>query len=68
MAKSKLIQANEAIAKSVIDGFSKIEQGVVAGYTQIEDRFVASYLTKEGETVPQAKSRLRQEQLRRRQN
>ena len=38
MAKSKLVQANEKIAKAVTEGFSKIENGVVAGYTKTEDR------------------------------
>lgn len=68
MAKSKLVQANEKIAKAVTEGFSKIENGVVAGYTKIEDRFVDAYLTKEGETVVEAKERLRQEQAQRRQS
>ena len=52
MAKSKLIEANQKIAKGVTEGFQKIEdavvggykkieQGVVDGYTKIEDKFVA---------------------------
>lgn len=72
MAKSKLVQANEKIAeavtegykkieKGVVDGYKKIEQGVVDGYTKIEDKFVDIYLTKEGETVEEAKARLKQE-------
>ena len=31
MAKSKLVQANEKIAESVVDGYKKIENGVVNG-------------------------------------
>lgn len=72
MAKSKIVQANEKIAeavtegykkieKGVVDGYKKIEQGVVAGYTKIEDKFVDNYLTKEGETVEEAKARLKKE-------
>ena len=61
MAKSKLIKANEKIAKAVTEGFSKIEQGVVDGYTKIEDKFVETYLTKDGETVSEAKERLQRE-------
>ena len=34
MAKSKLVQANEKIAESVVDGYKKIENGVVNGYKQ----------------------------------
>lgn len=70
MAKSKIIKANEKIAeavsdgykkieKGVVDGYKKIEQGVVYGYTKIEDKFVDTYLTKEGETVEEAKARLK---------
>lgn len=72
MAKSKIVKANEKIAeavtdgykkieKGVVDGFKKIEQGVVSGYTKIEDKFVDAYLTREGETVEEAKARLKNE-------
>lgn len=72
MAKSKIIKANEKIAeaviggyrkieKGVVDGYKKIEQGVVGGYTKIEDKFVDAYLTKDGETVEEAKERLKKE-------
>ena len=70
MAKSKIVKANEKIAeavtggykkieKGVTDGYKKIEQGVVDGYTKIEDKFVDAYLTKDGETVEEAKARLK---------
>lgn len=72
MAKSKIVQANEKIAqavtggykkieKGVVDGYKKIEQGVVSGYTKLEDRFVDAYLTKDGETMEEAKERLKKE-------
>lgn len=72
MAKSKIGKANEKIAeavtggykkieKNVVDGYKKIEQGVVGGYTKIEDKFVDAYLTKDGETVEEAKARLKKE-------
>lgn len=70
MAKSKTVKANEKIAeavtigykkveKGVVDGYKKIEKGVVGGYSKIEDKFVETYLTKDGETVEEAKARLR---------
>ena len=70
MAKSKIVKANEKIAEAVVDGYKKvekgvvggykkIEQGVVSGYTKIEDKFVDTYLTKDGETVEEAKERLK---------
>lgn len=72
MAKSKIVKANEKIAeaitvsykkveKGVVDGYKKIEQGVVSGYSKIEDKFVDAYLTKDGETVEEAKVRLKKE-------
>ncbi len=71
MAKSKIVKANEKIAEVVTDGYKKMEKGVVggykaiekgvtAGYTKIEDRFVDAYLTKDGETVEEAKARLKE--------
>ena len=72
MAKSKIVQANEKIAKAVtegykkietgvVGGYKKIEKGVVGGYTKIEDKFIDAYLTKDGETVEEAKARLKEE-------
>ena len=60
MARSKIVQANQKIAKAVTEGYKKIEKGVVGGYTQIEDKFIDAYLTKEGETVEEAKARLKE--------
>ena len=42
-----------------MEGYKKIEKGVVDGYTKIEDKFVDNYLTKDGETVEEAKKRLK---------
>lgn len=72
MAKSKFIEENKKIAetvsggykkieKGVVDGYKKIEKSVVKGYTGIEDKFVDAYLTKDGETVEEAKARLKKE-------
>ena len=59
MAKSKLVKANEKIAETVVGGYKKIENAVVDTYTKIEDKFVDAYLTKDGETVEEAKKRLK---------
>jgi len=72
MAKSKIVKVNEKIAeavtegykkieKGVTEGYKKIEKGVTEGYTKIEDKFVDAYLTKDGETVEEAKKRLKKE-------
>lgn len=65
MAQSKFVKANEEIAKKVTGAFEKIEGAVVSGYTKVEDAFVDRYLTKDGETVEEAKARLKQEQKQR---
>ena len=73
MAKSKLVKANEKIAggvttgfkkisDGVVDGYKNIENAVVEGYTKIEDKFLDAFLTKDGETVEEAKKRLKSEQ------
>ena len=36
-----------------------MEDTVVGGYKSIEDKFVENYLTKDGETVEEAKARLK---------
>ena len=62
MAKSKLVKANAVIADKVTKGFQKMSDAVVDGYTKIEDKFVDRYLTKDGESIEEAKKRLKQEQ------
>ena len=61
MAKSKLVKINNKIAESMNSGFHKISDTVVGTYTKIEDKFVDQYLTKEGETIEEAKKRLAKE-------
>ena len=73
MAKSKLAKANEKIAEGVVGGYKKVEEsvvgaykkmedGVVGGFHKISDKFVDSFLTKEGESVADAKQRLADQQ------
>lgn len=73
MAKSKLVKANQKIVDAVVGGYKKIERGVVGGYkklengavdgfTKISDSFVGQFLTKDGESVEEAKARLEAEQ------
>lgn len=61
MATSKIVKNVEKIEKSVGECYKKIENSVVDGYTKIEDKFVDAFLTKEGETVSEAKERLKKE-------
>ena len=73
MAQSEFVKANEEIARkvvgtfekiegAVVDGYKKVENAAVGGYTKVEDAFVGRYLTRDGETVEDAKARLKREQ------
>ncbi len=62
MAKSRLVKANEKIAEKVVGGYKKIEEGVVGGFNKISDSFVDQFLTKDGESIEEAKARLAEEQ------
>ncbi|MGN1014749.1 MAG: hypothetical protein ACI4PM_05275 [Butyricicoccus sp.] len=79
MAKSKLVKANEKNAEevvgsykkmeeSVVGGYKKIEEGAIGGFNKIADKFVDSFLTKEGESVEEARARLSAEQKERESN
>lgn len=72
MAKSKLVKGSRRIAEhvtdrfqkmsgSVVSGFNKMSDGVVRGYTRIENGFTDWFLTRDGESVEEAKQRLRRE-------
>lgn len=61
MAKSKLININKKIEDNVVSAFNKIETSVTNSYTKIENAFVDRYLTKDGESVENAKQRLKKE-------
>ena len=73
MSKSKFVEANKKIEEGVVSGYKKIEEevvgsykkieeGAVGGFNKIADKFVGSFLTKDGETVEEAKTRLAAEQ------
>lgn len=70
MATSNIVKKTETIEQGVTDtykkientvvcGYKKIEDTVTCGYTRIEDSFVERFLTKEGESVEEAKKRLK---------
>lgn len=59
---SKLKEANKRIEEKVVGGYKKIEETVVEGYKKVEDRFVDKFLKKDGETIEEAKTRVKKEQ------
>lgn len=60
MSKSKLVKIDEKIAEKVVGTYQMTEDIVVGSFTKIMDHFVERYLTKEGETVEEAKKRLKE--------
>lgn len=62
MAKSKLVKVSKKIGEGVVGSYKKIEDGAVGGFNKIADKFVDNYLTKEGESVEEARERLAAEQ------
>ena len=61
MAKSKIVKASDKITEKAVSGYKKIENSVVGSYEKIENAFVDRYLTKDGETVEEAKERLKKQ-------
>ena len=51
----------------IVDANKKIENAVVGGYKKVEDKFVDTFLKQDGETIEEAKARLKKEQEKRQQ-
>ena len=49
------------IEDGVVSGYKKIENGAVEGFGNITDKFVDQFLTKEGESVEDAKKRMEED-------
>ena len=56
---SKLKDVNKKIEETVVGGYKKVEECVVGGYKKVEDKFVNKFLKKDGETIEQAKERVK---------
>ncbi len=55
-----VVDTYQKIEDTVVDSYQKVEDTVVEAYRKVEDSFVGKFLTKDGETVEQAKERLGQ--------
>ena len=58
MIKSKLMEVNEKIAEKVVGEYKKIEEGAVEMYNKILDKLVECFLTRDRESIEDAKTRL----------
>ena len=59
---SKIVDGYKKVEDSVVGGYKKVEDTVVGGYKKIEDKFVDAFLKKDGETIEEAKTRIKAEQ------
>ena len=57
-----ITEGYEKIEEGVVTGYKKIETGVVEGFNKVADKFVGKFLTREGETVEDAKVRIAEDQ------
>lgn len=59
---NSITEGYKKVEDTFVKNYEKIESSVVDGYTKIEDKFVSKYLVHDGETVEEAKIRLKKEQ------
>ena len=57
-----VVEGYKKIEDGVVGGYKKIEEGVVEGFGKVNDKFIDVLFTKEGESVEDAKKRLRGEE------
>ena len=57
-----VVTGYKQIEEGVVTGYKKIESGVVDGFNKMTDKFVGKFLTRDGETVEEAKARISEDQ------
>ena len=56
---SNIKKINKKIEDTVVGTYKKIENGAVSAYTAVEDKFVEIFLVHDGESLDEAKKRLK---------
>ncbi|MDR0811979.1 MAG: hypothetical protein LBN23_06900 [Paludibacter sp.] len=59
LIENGVVAGYKLIENGVVSGYKKIEDGVVSGYKAVEDKFVETLFQKDGETLEEAKTRLK---------
>ncbi len=59
--ENAVVEGYKKIENGVVEGYKKIENGVVEGFGKVSDKCVEKLFAKEGESVEDAKKRLREE-------
>ena len=58
--ENAVVEGYKKIEDGVVGSYKKMEETVVDNYKKVEDGFVEKFLTKEGETVEEAKERIKE--------
>ena len=56
-----VVDTYQKIEGGVVGGYKKIEEGFVEGFQKVSDKFIDKFFARDGETVEEAKKRLRHE-------
>ena len=56
--EAAVVGGYQKIEEGVVSGYQKIEAGAVSGYKKIEDKFIETFLTKDGESIEEARKRI----------
>lgn len=55
----KVVDGYKKVEETVVNGYKKMENGVVDGFNKVCDKCVETLFTKDGESVEDAKARLK---------
>ena len=61
-ATEKIMEGYEKIEDGVVTGYKKMEDTVVGNFNKMTDKFVGKFLTRDGETLEDAKARIAEDQ------
>ena len=59
---SKFYETAEKIAGALVGSYKKVEDAAVSGFNKVADEFGDAFLTRDGESVEEARDRLAQAQ------
>ena len=57
-----VVTGYKAIENGVVSGYTAIQDGVVSGFTRVSDAFIMKFFARDGETLEQAKARMKAEE------
>ena len=58
---SKLKEANKKIETAVVGSYKRIEDTVVNSYKKVEDKFIDAFLAEDGESIEEARTRVKEQ-------